>query len=163
MVTTPQALSTASEALEASASDLLAYLERRIGRQDAPDVLSELMVVALRRASAVPVRPLEARMWLFGIARNLVLNVERADRRNLRLVSRLRSLPDGSAAPASDDGADVRDAVHRLGTDTAELVRLVHWEGFSIVEAASILEIPASTARGRYQRAKAQLRAELGL
>lgn len=151
------------DALEASAADLLAYLERRIGRQDAPDILSELMVVAFRRASSVPVRPLEARMWLFGIARNLVLNAERADRRRLRLVDRLRALPDGSAARASDDGADVRDAVQRLGTETAELVRLVHWEGFSIAEAASILDISASTARGRYQRAKAQLRAELEL
>lgn len=68
-------------------------------------------------------------MWLFGIARNLILNAERTDQRRLRLVDRLKALPDGSAAPASDDGADVRDAVQRLGPDTAELVRLIHWEG----------------------------------
>ena len=136
-MTSDSARTPVRDALGASAADLLTYLERRIGRQDAPDILSEVMLVAYRRASSLPVRPLEARMWLFGVARNLVLNAERADHRRLRLVDRLKALPDGSAASASDDGADVRDAVQRLGPETAELVRLIHWEGFSIAEAAS--------------------------
>lgn len=163
LVKSVKAFHTVTDTLEVSASDLLAYFERRVGPQDAPDLLSELMVTAFRRASSLPVRPLEARMWLFGIARNLVLNLERSDRRKTRLVSRLRALPAGSAAPAPDDGADVRDAVGRLDNGDAELIRLVHWEGFSLQEAASILELSPSTARGRYQRAKAKLRAELGL
>ncbi len=41
---------------------------------------------------------------------------------------------------------------------SGEFVILVHCDGFSIVEAASVLGIRASTARGRYQRATIRLR-----
>jgi len=43
----------------------------------------------------------------------------------------------------------------------AELVRLVHWDGLTITDAAEVLGIPASTAQGRYQRAKELLRLAL--
>lgn len=59
---------------------------------------------------------------------------------------------------ASDDGAEVRDAIDRLPTDLAEIVRLVHWGGFTIAEAATLTGTPASTARGRNQRAREVLR-----
>lgn len=62
---------------------------------------------------------------------------------------------------SADDGLEVRDAIRRLSAEQAELVRLVHWEGFTIAEAGSILGVPASTARTRYQRARGDLRAAL--
>ena len=68
-----------------------------------------------------------------------------------------------AASPAADDGAEVRDAIARLEPDLAELVRLVHWERFTIAEAAVVLGVPASTARGRYAKAKDALRAALGV
>lgn len=148
-------------ALTVSASDLLRYFERRVGVQDAPDLLGELMVVAWRRIADVPAEPEQARMWLYGIAKNLVSNAERGERRKWRLADKLRSTVDRHTAPAADEGADVRDAVARLGGDAAELVRLVHWDGFTIAEAAELLGIPASTARSRYQRAKESLREAL--
>ncbi|WP_415127831.1 sigma factor-like helix-turn-helix DNA-binding protein [Microbacterium sp.] len=43
----------------------------------------------------------------------------------------------------------------------AELVTLVHWDGFTIAEAGLLQGVPASTARGRYQRARARLLALL--
>lgn len=67
------------------------------------------------------------------------------------------------SAASADAGADVRDAIARLEPDLAELVRLVHWDGFSLADAAELLGIPASTARGRYQRAKSELRAALSV
>ena len=63
---------------------------------------------------------------------------------------------------AADDGAEVRDAVRRLEPELGELIRLVHWDGFSIADAGQVLGLPPSTARGHYQRAKEQLRAALG-
>lgn len=65
-------------------------------------------------------------------------------------------------APAADEGAEVRDAIARLDPDLAEIVQLVHWERLSLAEAAEVVGIPASTARGRYQRAKERLRSALG-
>jgi len=151
-----------TRALESSASDLLAYLERRVGADDAPDLLGETMVVAWRRVKELPSDDERARMWLFGIARGTLLNHSRGQRRRWALADRIRlQVRESATAPPADEGAEVRDAIDRLEPDLAELVRLVHWERLSVADAADLLGIPASTARGRYQRAKAQLRAAL--
>lgn len=44
-----------------------------------------------------------------------------------------------------------------LFEDLRDLVGLVHWEGATLAEAAGIVGIPASTARGRYQAARRRL------
>ncbi|MBF4632735.1 RNA polymerase sigma factor [Clavibacter michiganensis subsp. phaseoli] len=148
-------------ALLDSAADLLTYFERRVGLDDAPDLLGDLMATAWRRASSLPPSPEEARMWLFGIARHTLNNATRTERRHSHLLQRLRDITTRTVAPASDVGLEVRDAVGRLNEDDAELIRLVHWDGFSIEAAAELIGTPASTARSRYQRAKATLRAAL--
>jgi RNA polymerase sigma-70 factor (ECF subfamily) len=51
----------------------------------------------------------------------------------------------------------VRDAVRRLPAAQRDLVTLVHWEGFSLAEAAEILGVNPSTERSRYAAAKAVL------
>lgn len=151
-------------ALEHSAADILSYLSRRVGHDDAPDLLGETMVVAWRRVRELPVDPERARMWLFGIARGTLQNHARGERRRWALVDRIRQHTGAdAAAPPSDTGAEVRDAIARLEPDLAELVRLVHWDGFSLVDAAELLGIASSTARGRYQRAKNELRAALSM
>ena len=151
-------------AFEASASDLLVYLERRVGADDAPDLLGETMVVAWRRVRDLPDDPERARMWLFGIARGTLQNHARGQRRRWALADRIRlQIRDDATAPPSDTGSEVRDAITRLDPDLAELVRLIHWDGFSLTDAAELLGIPASTARGRYQRAKELLRAALSI
>lgn len=153
-----------TRALEASASDLLAYLERRIGADDAPDLLGETMVIAWRRVGELPENDERARMWLFGIARGTLQNHARGQRRRWALADRIRlQLHESASAPPADEGAEVRDAIDRLDPELAELVRLVHWERLSLVDAAELIGVPASTARGRYQRAKEQLRAALSI
>lgn len=153
-----------TRALERSSADILGYLSRRVGHDDAPDLLGETMVVAWRRVSELPQDPELARMWLFGIARGTLQNHARGQRRRWALADRIRvQIRNDATAPPSDAGAEVRDAIERLDADLGELVRLIHWDGFSIVDAAELLGIPASTARGRYQRAKEQLRATLSI
>ena len=149
-------------ALRAASPDLLGYLQRRVGLDDAPDLLGETMVVAWRRAAELPDDPERARMWLFGIARGTLLNHARGERRRWALADRIRSEGGTDAtAPPSDEGIEVRDAIARLDPDLAELVRLVHWERMTLVQAAELLGIPDSTARTRYARAKDLLRATL--
>jgi RNA polymerase sigma-70 factor (ECF subfamily) len=145
-----------------AAPDLLAYFRRRIGDDDAPDQLAETLATAWRRSRMMPKDPEGARRWLFGIAHHTLLNHTRGVRRRHSLAGRLRSvLASGANAPAADEGLEVRDAIARLEPRLAELVRLVHWEGFTLAEAADILGVPASTARNHYQAAKRQLRAAL--
>ena len=150
-------------ALAAASPSLLAYLQRRVGFDDAPDLLGETMVAAWRRVGDLPSDPERARMWLFGIARGTLLNHARGERRRWALADRIRrSTAAEATSRAADDGAEVRDAIARLDPDRAELVRLLHWDGFTLVEAAELLGIPSSTARSRYAKAKEELRASLG-
>ena len=150
-------------ALDQNARDLLRYLERRVGSNDAPDALSDTMIAAWTGAARVPTKSAEARMWLFGIARNVVLNHSRGERRRSRLAERLRESV-GALPPGNDAGAglDVLDAIQRLDPDLAEVIRAVHWDGFSLVEIGQYLGLPASTVRSRYHRAKRQLAHVLG-
>jgi RNA polymerase sigma factor (sigma-70 family) len=152
-------------ALEAAWEDLFAYFRRRVDSEDAADLLAETIATAWRRRGALPKDAEAGRMWLFGIARNTLLHHHRGEARRWRLADRFRTLV-GAEPPvtaAADGGAEVRDAIDRLPPDLAELVRLVHWEGFTLVEAAGLVGIPASTARGRYQRAKEALREALAV
>ena len=151
-------------ALATSSRDLLGYFERRVDpRADAADLLADTMLVAWRRVRDLPADDEGVRRWLFGIARHVLRDAERGRRRRHRLAARLRATIGASASPPADAGSEVRDAIARLEPELAELVRLVHWEGFSVADAAEIVGIPASTARGRHQRAKEQLRAALAV
>jgi RNA polymerase sigma-70 factor (ECF subfamily) len=142
--------------------DILGYFARRVGRDDAADLLAETMMTAWRRIASLPAQEDQARMWLFGIARNVLANAERSERRRLRLANRLRLLiGDHSESPAPDASSEVRDAVDRLPADQAEVIRLVHWDGFTLAEVAQLLQEPPTTTRSRYQRAKESLRQTL--
>ena len=152
-------------AILSSSPDLLKYLERRVSTDAAGDALAEVMMTAWRKVGSLPADATSARMWLFVIARNTASNVARGERRHLHLTEQFRSALE--AAPPeghpSDAGIEVRDAISRLTPDQAELVRLIHWDGFSIAEAGEILGISPSTARTRYQRARTDLKAALSL
>jgi len=147
-------------AIAANARDLLAYLERRVEvREDAADLLGETMLVAWRRLGKLPEPPSEERMWLFGIARTTLLNYRRGRRRQLAIAETLRAELTIERAPEAEGlSLDIRRAIGQLPDDLAELVRLVHWDGFSLADAAELTGIPAATARTRYSRARARLR-----
>lgn len=148
--------------LRTNAADLLAYFERRIEpRADAADLLTETMLTAWRRAADLPDDDEGARRWLFGIARNLLLNAWRGSRRRSRLARRVRDLLVEPPAPAADEGGEVRDALRRLSPELREIVTLVHWEGLPLTDVAAIVGLPVSTARRRYLQAKEELRAAL--
>lgn len=145
-----------ADALRANAADLLRYLQRRVG-DEAPDVLGETMLVAWRRAKDMPADATQARMWLFGIARMSVVGHGRDASRRLKLNERLHGLVEPVVWPEDDIAIDVRKAIASLPEAQAELVRLVHWEGFSLADAAQVMGLNASTARGRYQKAREEL------
>lgn len=153
-----------SDTLTRNYPDLLRYLERRLNHDDAADALADVMMTAWRRVAKLPAEDEGARMWLFGIARNVIITSQRTERRRHGLADQLRAVlatAPQDAQPA-DEGADIRDAIARLAPEQAELVRLMHWDGFTITEASQILGINSSTARTRYQRARDDLRLALG-
>ena len=152
-----------TSAVETNSEDLLAYFERRIDRhEEAADLLAEVLHIAWRRHRICPDDKVRARMWLYKIAANVLANHRRAARRRTALADRLREhlATTGRDGP-SEMSAAVADAVRALPSEHRELVALVHWDGFSIAEAAEILGVGASTARSRYAVAKASLRRRL--
>jgi len=145
--------------LDATASDLLAYFERRARvRDDAADLLAETMLHAWRRVASMPDEPERRRMWLFTIAANVLANQRRSYRRRTALVQKVRG---NLVAPLEADQAEilsVRAAVLALADAHRELVMLIHWDGLTLVKAAEVLGLNPSTARGRYATARSILR-----
>lgn len=150
--------------IDRCAGDVLRYLQRRVGPDDAADLLGDTMMVAWRRVNNLPDDAEEARMWIFGLARGTLLNHSRGERRRLALAEKIRAhVMSARTAPAADEGSEVRDALSQLNPELREIVQLVHWEGFTLAQAAQVVGIPAPTARGRYARAKDELRVALGV
>jgi RNA polymerase sigma factor (sigma-70 family) len=140
--------------------DLLAFLARRVSLTvDAADLFGETLLVIWRRHRDLPTSDTEARMWMFGIAKGVLLNYDRGQRRQLALADRLREEVSAAAPPA--DPSPVRDAIAELPEPLREVIRLIHWDGFSQVEVGQILGIPSSTVRTRYATARGLLHATL--
>ena len=142
---------------------LLGYALRRVEEPaDAADVAAETLLVAWRRLDEVP-GGAEARPWLFGVARRVLANQRRGERRRDALADRLReAVAAMPAAAAPDEDAElVREAMRRLCAGDREVLTLVCWEGLDPAQAAAALGIPAATARTRLHRARARMRKEL--
>jgi len=150
----------ARAALRDVSTDLLAYFVRRLpSREDAADLYGETMLTAWKKIDRLPTEPERQRMWLFVIAANTLSNHRRTALRRMQLTERLRDLlPTAAMTPDTEGAYAVRDAVLRLHHAQRELVMLIHWDGFSIVEAAEILGLNPSTARSRYAAARTVLR-----
>lgn len=145
-----------------TAADLLGYfLHRTTDPQDAADLVGETLSEAWRVARRMPDDSEIARMWLFGVARNILRHHVRGRIRRDALVSTLGHTISDVTADTLDQDLDVRLALTKISAGHAELVRLVHWDGFTLEQAAAHLGIPASTARSRYARAKELLRTHL--
>lgn len=150
------------EALRDTTPDVLAYFERRVQpREDAADLLGEVMIQAWRRVDALPSDVERRRMWLFTIAHNVLFNHARTKRRRSALTERIRQQLASEPTPDYSETAAIRDVVDRLPDVQRELVMLVHWDGFSIREAAELLGLNPSTARSRYAAAREALQRSL--
>lgn len=149
---------TARAALRDASSDLLAYFVRRVASpEDAADLYGEVMLTAWKKIDKMPEFSERQRMWLFVIAAHTLSNYRRTASRRLQLTERLRHHV-AATTPAPENAYAVRDAVLRLHQAQRELVMLIHWDGFTIVEAAEILGLNPSTARSRYAAARELLR-----
>jgi RNA polymerase sigma factor (sigma-70 family) len=140
---------------------VLAYALRRVeGPEDAAEVVAETFLIAWRRLDEVPIGA-AATLWLFGVARRVIANLHRAERRRTRLAERLaQSLRTELATQPAPVGeaAEALRAMEGLGDEDRELLLLVSWEELSPGEAAKVLGISSRAARSRLHRARRRLR-----
>ena len=95
-------------------------------------------------AIRVPPAP-EDRLWLFGIARRVLANAARAERRRRRLTERLKHEPGHEHV----EPAGLAQALAALGRTDRELLLLTGWEGLTPAEIARVLRRPAARASSR--------------
>jgi RNA polymerase sigma-70 factor, ECF subfamily len=144
---------------------ILGFTLRRTDRpEDAADACAETFLVAWRRLAHVPPGH-EARPWLYGVARRVLANHRRGDRRRTSLGDRLRRelvtvVPDHSADLAQR--TDVTTAMRRLSARDQEVLELSLWEGLEPREIAEVLGLTTVVVRPRLSRARARLRELLG-
>lgn len=144
---------------------VLGFALRRTDRpEDAADVTADTFLVAWRRLAHVPAGQ-EQRPWLYGVARRVLANHRRGDRRRTHLGERLRREL-AAAVPDVSDGvvqrADVTAAMRRLSARDQEVLELHLWEGLEPREIAEVLGLTTVVVRPRLSRARARLRDLLG-
>ena len=142
--------------------DLKAYCRRRLGREDAEDALAEVFAVAWRRFDKMP-EGQGARLWLYGVARNVVRNATRTTRRRTRLSNRLTAAGEAPRSGPADsliarsEHEDVMAALTTLKPSDQELLRLRAWEELSRNEIAQVLGISVAAVDMRLHRAIARM------
>lgn len=154
-------LRTVESFIRREAPALLAYFERRVAHSDAPDLFGETLLVIWRRVDSLPVDEQEARMWLYGVARRVLSSSRRGSVRRQALVQRLRDEAATDPPPQHSRDSELDAALAALSPVDAEIIRLLHWDGFTLAEIAQHLGRPPGTIRSRYSRARALLRSTL--
>jgi RNA polymerase sigma-70 factor, ECF subfamily len=154
----------ARERFEALAAEVVApvrrFLVRRTDPDTADDVLAETLLVCWRRLDHVPDNALP---WVYGVARNCLANVQRGDRRQVRLAARISVVDPPAEAERESDEPDERvaAALAALRPDEADLLRLWAWEQLGAAEIAEVLGITPNAASIRLHRARGKFVEEL--
>ncbi|WP_306215865.1 RNA polymerase sigma factor [Actinoplanes sp. RD1] len=140
--------------------DVWRFARRRtVSGSDADDVTAETFAVAWRRRASIPVP--DARLWLFGVARNVLANHRREGQRRERLHLRLVSTDAPAAVEPPGTHDELWAALAALGEDDRELLLMRAWDGLSAGEIATVLGVPAATVSSRLYKARAKLDREL--
>ena len=143
------------------------YLARRIGPDDASDLLADVFLAAFEARFRYASDYTTALPWLYGIATNLLRKHFRRRASELRMLDRL------VAQNASNDHVDalagVLDAqlqvqamaklLDELPPGERDALLLYAWESLTYEEIANALDIPVGTVRSRLNRTRRRLRA----
>jgi RNA polymerase sigma-70 factor, ECF subfamily len=151
------------------AVELFGWLYRLIGcREEAEDLAQEAFAAfweSIRRKKP----PVEARVWLFSIARNLWRQHCRrsAARPDVESIDALQAATtphdSGPEIVERDESAQMLDAaVAALEPELREVVSLRMWHNLSYDQIAAIQNIKSGLARWRFFHARELLRKQLG-
>ena len=150
---------------EETRRDLLAYALRRTrAPEDAADVIAETYLIAWRKFESLPSGG-EARLWLYGVARNVIRRG--ASREHGleavvdRLAAELRAVRTAENTADDEQTASLRSAVMTLPKSQREVLLLTAWEGLTPKEISVVTAVPVNLVRVRLHRARSRLKREL--
>jgi RNA polymerase sigma factor (sigma-70 family) len=137
------------------------YTLRRVrDPEDAAEAIAETFATLWRRFDRCP-QGEELRPWLFGVARRVIANQWRGERRRTALGERLVQHVDQSAFDAltvPEGSSALAQAFASLSDSDRELLSLVAWEGLTREELAVALGTSRAAVRLRLHRARKRLR-----
>ncbi|MGL4177941.1 MAG: RNA polymerase sigma factor [Dermatophilaceae bacterium] len=147
--------------------DVLRFVTRRVHPTHAEDVVAEVFLVLWRRLNDLPADDDAGRAWTFGIARQVLLNDRRGDRRRKALAVRIAT-EEGSPTTSIDvelvaRRMDLAAAWPRLTEMDQEVLSLAYWDDLTSTGAALVLGISPVAFRLRLSRARRNLRRHLHL
>ena len=152
--------------------EIYAYLRRYVGNQElAEDAFQGTFLQLHLKCQQFDVSR-RFRPWLYAIATNQAIDVQRRNKRH-RMVSLDRSAGDdesgrsGSwseklvggdpdplwAASREENGRWLSEAVDSLGESMQQVIQLVYYQGLKYREAAEVLGIPVGTVKSRLHAA----------
>lgn len=144
---------------------VLAYFLRRTDRTTAFDGAAETFLIAWRRIDDVPND--HALPWLYGVARRVLANLRRSERR-YRALGRRIPIPQPDAEPGpetmvvqSEEDQRVLDAVACLRPEDREIIRLRVWEELSNGDIADVIGTSPHAVSQRVHRITRSLAREL--
>jgi RNA polymerase sigma-70 factor (ECF subfamily) len=151
-------------------AEIHAYVARRIGPENASDVVAETFLAAFRKRDRYDPARASVRGWLYGFATKLVGKHRRSELRALRAMERL---PRQLGPEEADEGIAVRvaaeglrgrlaEALAGLSAGDRDVMLLVALAELSHEEVAAALDIPYGTVGSRLNRARRKLREALG-
>ncbi|GAA1012003.1 DNA-directed RNA polymerase sigma-70 factor [Acrocarpospora pleiomorpha] len=146
------------------------YVTQRLGPDSAEDVVAETFLTAFRKRARYDPSRASVRVWLYGIASNLIRRHHRTEVRTLRALGRHGPDPDfpghedevSAQVSAESLRPDIATAVAELHQRDRDVLLLVALADLSHEEIAAALGIPYGTVGSRLNRARRKLRAALG-
>lgn len=121
-------------------------------RGRAEDVVQETMLRGWRNLDRIDPSRGDPRAYLFAVARNLVIDLWRADERRPRLAGGEQTLAVQSVSDRADaivDAHVVEEALERLSPQHRAVVDELYYRGATVTEAASTLGLRPGTVKSR--------------
>ena len=155
------------EIFDRHAQAIFRFLGRRIGPDDAGDVLGDVFLAAFEARGRYEGRQESALPWLYGIASNLLGKRFRQRAAELRALGRMvgqNAVRDHAEAVTAAVDAEVQlrgmaKLLDELPAGERDALLLHAWEDLTYGEIADALRIPVGTVRSRLNRVRQRLRA----
>jgi RNA polymerase sigma-70 factor (ECF subfamily) len=135
-----------------------AYALRRSDRETADEVTARVFLVAARRRRSVPADPLP---WLYGVARRVLAEERRSQRRRQGLNGRLRSTAVEDVSEPTLPDQSLARALRSISATDREALLLCYWEELDLAQIARVMGCTRAAAAVRLHRARGRLRRAL--
>ncbi len=147
--------------------ELYGFAANRLGDQGlAEEAVQDIFVRAWRGAGRYDPARGSVRTWLYAIARNAVIDIER--QRGRRPPAPPRTPDDGSEERDPSEPIEtallryqVQLALSRLTSEHRQMITLAHFQGLALSEIASLTGLPLGTVKSRLHYATRSLRLAL--